>query len=51
MKYVVKCDFCAKNLPNMAKYAQKHLEIHQVQMAVLAMDTLGIYQLHPEGTR
>ena len=29
-----------KHLPNTAKYSQ-HLEIHQVLMAVLAMDTVG----------
>ena len=27
MKYINKCDTCAKNLPNIAKYPQKHLEI------------------------
>ena len=41
MKYINKCDICAKNLPNLAKYPQKHQEIPQVPMAVLAMDTRG----------
>ena len=41
IKYINKCDICAKNLPRMAKYSQTHLEIPQVPMAVLAMDTIG----------
>ena len=36
-----KRDICAKNLPSMAKYPQHHLEILQVPVAVLAIDTTG----------
>ena len=35
-----------KNLPNMAKYPQKHLEIPEIPVAVLVMDNIG----HPEDT-
>ena len=41
MKHINKYDICAKNLPNMAKYPQKHLEIPQVQVTGLVMDTIG----------
>ena len=41
MKYINECDICTKNLPNMAKCPQKHLEIPEVPVAVLAMDTIG----------
>ena len=35
-----KYNVCAKHLPNMAKYPQ-HLEISQLPMTVLAIDTIG----------
>ena len=41
IKYINKSDICAKSLPNMANYSQKHLEISQVLIVVLAMDTTG----------
>ena len=41
MTYIDKCDVFAKILPNMAKYPQKHIEMPQVLMVVLAMDTIG----------
>ena len=41
MKYINECDICATNLPKMAKYPQKYLEIPQVPVAVLAVDTIG----------
>ena len=36
-----KCDIYAKILPYMAKYLQKHLEIPQIPMAVLSINTIG----------
>ena len=41
MKYINKHDICAKYVPNMTKNPQKHLEIPQIPVAVLAMDTVG----------
>ena len=41
MQYINECNLCAKNLPNMKKDPQKHLEIPQILMAVSAIDTLG----------
>ena len=41
VKHINKCYTCAKNLPNMAKYPQQHLEIPHIQMVVLAMDIIG----------
>ena len=41
MKYIYKCDTCVKYLPNVAICLQKHLEIPQIPVAVLAMDTIG----------
>ena len=41
MKYINKCDICTKNLQNMAKHPQKHLETPQVPMVVWFMDTKG----------
>ena len=41
MKCINKCDICAKNLTNIAKYPQMHLEIPQVWVATLARDTIG----------
>ena len=41
MKHIEKCDTYAKNLLIMAKYPQQHLEILQVPMAILAMNTIG----------
>ena len=38
-KYIGKSS--AKNLPNMARYPQQHLQIPQMPMAVLAMNTIG----------
>ena len=39
--HINRCDISDKNLPNMAKYPQKHLQIPQVPLALLAMDTIG----------
>ena len=41
IKYINKYDICAKHLPNMAKYLQKHLEIPWVPVAVLVMANIG----------
>ena len=35
-----KCSICATHLPNMARYPQQHLEIPQLPMAVLTIDTV-----------
>ena len=51
VKCIKKCDICAKNLPNMAKHQQKHLEIPQTPMAVLAMDTIGHFPVMSKGYR
>ena len=40
VKYIGKCNLCAKHLPNMARYPQQHLEIPKIPM-VLAIDTIG----------
>ena len=40
-KHINRCDIHAKNLPNIAKYQQQHLEIPHVSMAALAMDIIG----------
>ena len=36
-----KCDICSNNLLTMVKYPQTHLEIPQIPMAVLAIDTIA----------
>ena len=41
IKHIDRCNICAKNLPNKAKYPQQHLEINLVPMTVLAVDTIG----------
>ena len=40
VKYIGKCSVCTKHLPNLAKYPQQHLEVPQILMAVLAIDTI-----------
>ena len=40
-----------KNLPNMAKYSQKHLEISQIPIAVLIIDTIGHLPLMSKGKK
>ena len=40
VQYINKCEICAKDLPNMAKYPQKYLQIPQIPMEVLAIDTI-----------
>ena len=42
---------CAKNLPNMAKLLQEHVGIPQIPMAVLAIDTIGHFQVTSKGKR
>ena len=42
---------CAKHLPNMARYPQQHLEILQLPMAVVAMDTMGHLPVTSKGNR
>ena len=49
MKHINKCDICAKHLSDIAKYPQKHLEIPQVPIAVLAMKTIGHLQVTSRG--
>ena len=51
VKYINKCNICTKNLPNMAKYPQKHLEIPQIPMAVSAIDTIGHLPVTSKGNR
>ena len=41
VNHINRCNICARNLPNMAKYLQQHLEIPHIPMALLAMDTMG----------
>ena len=50
MKYIGKCSVHAKHLPSMARYPQ-HLEIQQLPMAVLAIDTLGCLPISSKGNR
>ena len=38
VKYTDQCSACAKNLPDMARYTQKYLEIPQIPMTLLAID-------------
>ena len=45
------CDICATNLPKMAKYPQKHLEIPQISMEVLDIDTIGCLSVTSKGNR
>ena len=51
VKYIGKCSICAKHLPNMAKYPKQHLEIPQIPMAVLAIDTVGHLPITSKGNR
>ena len=50
LQYINKCDKCAQNLPNMAKYLQKHLEIPQTPMAILAIDIIDCLPCISKGT-
>ena len=45
VKYIGKCGVCAKHLPNMARYPQQHLEILPIPIGVLAIDTIGHFQM------
>ena len=51
VQYINKCDMCAKTVPNMAKYPQKHLEIPQMPVAVVTIDTLGYLPVTSKGNR
>ena len=51
VKYIGKYIVCTKNLPNKARYPQKHIEIPQIPMAVLAIDTKGHLPVTSKGNR
>ena len=42
---------CAKHLPNMARYPEQHLEMPQIPMTVLAVDTIGHLPITSKGNR
>ena len=44
VNYIVKCSVCTRYLPNMVRHPQQHLEAPHVPMAVLAVDTIVVYQ-------
>ena len=51
VKYKGNHSLCAKYLPNMARYQQQHLEVPQIPVAVLAMDTTGCLPITSKGNR
>ena len=50
-KYIGKCSLCSKNLPYMAMYPKNYLEIPQVPIGVLAIDTIGCLPVMSKGKR
>ena len=51
VKYIDKCSICAKHLPIMTRYPQQHLEILQIPLAVLTIDTIGCLPITSKGNR
>ena len=51
VNYIDKCSVCVQHLPNMARYPPKHLEILQITLAVLAIDTIGHFPIMSKGNR
>ena len=51
VKYIGKCSVCTKQLPNMARYPHQHLEVPQIPMAELAMDTKDCLLIILKGNR
>ena len=51
VEYVGKCSVCAKHLPYKAKYPQQHLEIPQLPITVLAMDSRDHLPITSKGNR
>ena len=49
--YIDQCNVCVKHLPNMARYPKQHLEVPQIPIAVLAMDTIGHLPINSKGNR
>ena len=50
VKYIGKCGVCTKHLSNMARYPQKYLEVQQIPMGVLAIDTIGHLPITSKGS-
>ena len=51
IKYIGRKHECDKYLLNMARYAKQHLEILQIPMAVLAIDTINHLPINCKGNR